>query len=31
LLRVGAYRIIYQLAETEQTVRVVAIRYGSIA
>ncbi len=30
-LRVGAYRIIYQLAEAEQTVRVVAIRHRSIA
>ena len=26
-LRVGAYRIIYQLAEDEQTVRVAAIRH----
>lgn len=31
LLRVGAYRIVYQLAKTEQTVRVVAIRHRSIA
>jgi mRNA interferase RelE/StbE len=30
-LRVGTYRIIYQLAEGEQTVRVVAIRHRSIA
>jgi mRNA interferase RelE/StbE len=30
-LRVGTYRIIYQLAESEQTVRVVAIRHRSIA
>lgn len=30
-LRVGTYRIIYQLAEAEQTVRVVAIRHRSIA
>ncbi|HEX4837625.1 MAG TPA: type II toxin-antitoxin system mRNA interferase toxin, RelE/StbE family [Solirubrobacteraceae bacterium] len=30
-LRVGAYRIIYQLAEAERTVRVVAIRHRSIA
>jgi mRNA interferase RelE/StbE len=30
-LRVGAYRIIYQLSENEQTVRVVAIRHRSIA
>ena len=30
-LRVGTYRIIYQLAEDDQTVRVVAIRHRSIA
>ena len=30
-LRVGSYRIIYQLAEAEQTVRVVAIRHRSVA
>jgi mRNA interferase RelE/StbE len=30
-LRVGTYRIIYQLAEGEKTVRVVAIRHRSIA
>jgi mRNA interferase RelE/StbE len=30
-LRVGSYRIIYLLAESEQTVRVVAIRHRSIA
>jgi mRNA interferase RelE/StbE len=30
-LRVGAYRIIYQLAEAERTVRVVAIRHRSVA
>jgi mRNA interferase RelE/StbE len=30
-LRVGTYRIIYQLAEVEQTVRVAAIRHRSIA
>jgi mRNA interferase RelE/StbE len=29
-LRVGAYRIIYQLAEAERTVRVVAIRHRSV-
>jgi mRNA interferase RelE/StbE len=29
-LRVGTYRIIYQLAEADQTVRVVAIRHRSI-
>jgi len=28
-LRVGAFRIIYQLAENEKTVRVVAIRHRS--
>ena len=30
-LRVGTYRIIYQLAEADRTVRVVAIRHRSIA
>ena len=30
-LRVGAYRIIYQLSENDQTARVVAIRHRSIA
>ena len=30
-LRVGAYRIIYQLADNDQTVRVAAIRHRSIA
>jgi mRNA-degrading endonuclease RelE of RelBE toxin-antitoxin system len=30
-LRVGAFRIIYQLAEDEKTVRVVAIRHRSVA
>ena len=30
-LRVGAYRIVYQLPEARQTVRVVAIRHRSIA
>jgi mRNA interferase RelE/StbE len=30
-LRVGTYRIIYQLADDEQTVRVAAIRHRSIA
>jgi mRNA interferase RelE/StbE len=30
-LRVGAYRIIDQLSESDQTVRVVAIRHRSIA
>jgi mRNA interferase RelE/StbE len=30
-LRVGTYRIIYQLADAEQTVRVIAIRHRSIA
>jgi mRNA-degrading endonuclease RelE of RelBE toxin-antitoxin system len=28
---VGSYRIIYQLAEAEQTARVVAIRQRSLA
>jgi mRNA interferase RelE/StbE len=30
-LRVGAYRIIYQLSDDGQTVRVAAIRHRSIA
>lgn len=30
-LRVGAFRIIYQLVEDEKTVRVVAIRHRSVA
>ena len=30
-LRVGTYRIIYQLADDAQTVRVAAIRHRSIA
>ena len=30
-LRVGAYRIICQLSENDQTVRVVAIRHRTIA
>jgi len=30
-LRVGAYRIIYQVTEADRTVRVVAIRHRSIA
>jgi mRNA interferase RelE/StbE len=30
-LRVGTYRIIYQLADAQQTVRVAAIRHRSIA
>lgn len=30
-LRVGAYRIIYQLTDGEQTIRVAAIRHRSIA
>lgn len=30
-LRVGAYRIIYQLTEGERTVRVAAIRHRSVA
>ena len=29
-LRVGAYRIVYQLADSGQTVRVVAIRHRSV-
>ena len=30
-LRVGAYRIIYQLTDADQTVRVAAIRHRAIA
>jgi mRNA interferase RelE/StbE len=30
-LRMGTYRVIYQLADNEQTVRVAAIRHRSIA
>jgi mRNA interferase RelE/StbE len=30
-LRVGAFRIVYQLTEDERTVRVLAIRHRSIA
>jgi mRNA interferase RelE/StbE len=30
-LRVGAYRVIYQVTEAERTVRVVAIRHRSVA
>ena len=30
-LRVGAYRIVYQLAEDDETVRLAAIRHRSIA
>lgn len=30
-LRVGSYRILYQLVDAEQTVRVAAIRHRSIA
>ena len=30
-LRVGSYRIVYQLAEGGRTVRVVAIRHRSVA
>jgi len=30
-LRVGTYRIIYQLADSERTVRVAAIRHRAIA
>jgi mRNA interferase RelE/StbE len=30
-LRVGTYRIMYQLTDAEQTVRVAAIRHRSIA
>lgn len=30
-LRVGTFRVIYQLAEDEKTVRVVAIRHRSVA
>ena len=30
-LRVGAYRVIYQLADDEKTVRVAAVRHRSVA
>jgi mRNA-degrading endonuclease RelE of RelBE toxin-antitoxin system len=30
-LRVGSYRILYQLTDGEQTVRVAAIRHRSVA
>jgi len=30
-LRVGSYRIVYQLTDADQTVRVAAIRHRSIA
>lgn len=30
-LRVGTFRIVYQLAEDERTVRVVAVRHRSVA
>lgn len=30
-LRVGAYRVIYQLADDDQTIRVAAIRHRSNA
>jgi len=30
-LRVGTYRVIYQLADGDRTVRVVAIRHRSVA
>jgi mRNA interferase RelE/StbE len=30
-LRMGAYRIIYQLADHDQTVRIAAVRHRSIA
>jgi mRNA interferase RelE/StbE len=30
-LRVGTFRVIYQLADDEKTVRVVAIRHRSVA
>jgi addiction module RelE/StbE family toxin len=30
-LRVGAYRILYQLTESDQTIRVALIRHRSIA
>ncbi len=30
-LRVGSYRILYQLADGEQTVRVAAIRHRAVA
>lgn len=29
-LRVGSYRIVYQLADAEQTVRVATIRHRSV-
>ncbi|MGI8623497.1 MAG: type II toxin-antitoxin system RelE family toxin [Solirubrobacteraceae bacterium] len=29
--RVGAYRIVYQLGDGEQTVRVAAVRHRSVA
>lgn len=31
VLRVGAYRIVYQLTDSEQTVRVASIRHRSVA
>ena len=30
-LRVGSYRILYQLVDAEQTIRVAAIRHRSVA
>ncbi len=30
-LRVGSYRIVYQLADSEQTIRVATVRHRSIA
>ncbi len=30
-LRVGSYRVVYQLTDDEQTVRVAAIRHRSVA
>jgi mRNA interferase RelE/StbE len=30
-LRVGSYRILYQLADTGKTVRVIAVRHRSVA
>ncbi len=30
-LRVGSYRILYQLTESDQTVRVAAIRHRGVA
>lgn len=30
-LRVGAYRVIYQVTDTDQTVRVVTVRHRSAA